>query len=868
MAQLDDQLATLRAQAQAAVQRGDIATANSLGTQAAQLRSQAGPTAAPAAQVSPPPPAPASPPAAPPLRRSGVPTALQPRDRTEQQLFSQAAAQRASGNATGYNHTIRLIAVHRVGQTQGNAGRSMAFGGGVLGPVADYLGAAYDTFLSGQSHGESPDFSTNLTDREAVRRQLAATHPVSSGAGTAATFIATAPLAAAAVPARIAGVTRLAATAAVQGAGMGATSGAEHAQEQNQSAPQAAATVAGETLASAAENAAGAWVLGHVGRVALGSVRALIGNFNPTARGFAALARTDAARGLGLSPANLLASANRLRAATGSEPSPMQIVADAGQRAGNPNSAATVGQLMSRSPRAVATIQAGAEAADAARPAQVAELALPGSTAQGARGAVSAASDQAFAHLNSVTMRTVGRNNPLRSLLTNPDVVRAANAAPPTVRARLGDAMAGNARLTGRDADLLRRYLQRGGVGENGLRYGNVQLGNQLASMIDSASNGRYLPAIAQHAENESRASIAQQALNGSRTVAGRVATNIDPALDRSIPGAPALREGMSAIDTSAQSVRDMARPRAPTPQAEQSAGQEAAAHTIAGAVVGHGGALAYRAARIAAKGIAGISNRQAESVANYLAAQGPDAVNAFTQRLQQARGTAQATAVVRDILARSALGLTAGAVEGEGASDNGAVAAPAAQDTATPTSLSIPSGHVTAADIPQSYIDAMTQRESGGKANASNPNSSAQGAHQFIQSTWLQTIRDHGPELGLGSVAKHIAANGSVDEPAMRERILALRNNAEISGLVVRALTADNANFLAGKLGRSPNAGELYAAHVLGPQGAYHLISAAQSNVANAAAIFPREAAANHNLFYQGRTPLSAAAVLAKLNV
>ena len=76
-------------------------------------------------------------------------------------------------------------------------------------------------------------------------------------------------------------------------------------------------------------------------------------------------------------------------------------------------------------------------------------------------------------------------------------------------------------------------------------------------------------------------------------------------------------------------------------------------------------------------------------------------------------------------------------------------------------------------------FIDKMTVAESGGNAAADNPLSAAFGAHQFIESTWLDTMKKHGPRFGLGHIADQISvtASGSayVTDGAMEVSLLGM---------------------------------------------------------------------------------------------
>lgn len=163
-------------------------------------------------------------------------------------------------------------------------------------------------------------------------------------------------------------------------------------------------------------------------------------------------------------------------------------------------------------------------------------------------------------------------------------------------------------------------------------------------------------------------------------------------------------------------------------------------------------------------------------------------------------------------------------------------------------------------------YLLATAKVESGLNPNASAKTSSAQGLFQFIDRTWLSTLKNAGPSLGYGKYAAAIAqdANGqlSVSDPQMRQKIFALRGDPAANAAMAGAFTRQNASYLAGKLGRPATDGELYMAHFLGASGATKLISlAAQNPGVSAASAFPRAAAANRSIFYDGQGKARSAA-------
>ena len=163
-------------------------------------------------------------------------------------------------------------------------------------------------------------------------------------------------------------------------------------------------------------------------------------------------------------------------------------------------------------------------------------------------------------------------------------------------------------------------------------------------------------------------------------------------------------------------------------------------------------------------------------------------------------------------------------------------------------------------------YLLATAQRESSLDPSAKAGTSSATGLFQFIEQTWLGTMKTAGPSLGLSSYADAISARSdgtyTVADPSAKQAILDLRRDPQIASIMAGALTQKNREALSTSLGREPTSGDLYAAHVLGAKGAATLISSAQGSPARAAALdLPEAAAANRGLFYDrtGRPRTSA---------
>jgi Transglycosylase SLT domain len=153
-------------------------------------------------------------------------------------------------------------------------------------------------------------------------------------------------------------------------------------------------------------------------------------------------------------------------------------------------------------------------------------------------------------------------------------------------------------------------------------------------------------------------------------------------------------------------------------------------------------------------------------------------------------------------------------------------------------------------------YLLTTAKIESNLNPTAQAATSSAKGLYQFIDQTWLATMKATGAALGYGRYADAIsrAADGSyqVADPNLRAQIMTLRNDPTTSAMMAGAFTRANAGALSAAIGRPPTEGELYIAHFLGPDGAGKLVNAAASQPAtNAVTMFPQAAAANQSIFY-----------------
>lgn len=140
--------------------------------------------------------------------------------------------------------------------------------------------------------------------------------------------------------------------------------------------------------------------------------------------------------------------------------------------------------------------------------------------------------------------------------------------------------------------------------------------------------------------------------------------------------------------------------------------------------------------------------------------------------------------------------------------------------------------------DAISGFVNRVIGAESGGNTNAKNPQSTATGLGQFIESTWLSLFRKYYPEE---------ASNMS------RDAILALRTDATKSRALIEAYARENAASLQ-KAGLTVTEANLQLAHFLGPGGAISVLKAAPGTLASS--VLPASAVnANKSILGNGAT-------------
>ncbi len=152
------------------------------------------------------------------------------------------------------------------------------------------------------------------------------------------------------------------------------------------------------------------------------------------------------------------------------------------------------------------------------------------------------------------------------------------------------------------------------------------------------------------------------------------------------------------------------------------------------------------------------------------------------------------------------------------------------------------PVGRFAQGAIDAGDFDAVAGRiigaESGGRSDARNPNSSATGAGQFLDATWLELVGRTRPDLIEGR---------------SQAEVLAMRGDRALAREMVAAYARENAALLSAE-GLPTDPGSLYLAHFLGPGGAAQALRADPGTHVSAV-MTPEQLRANAAVRYGGKS-------------
>jgi hypothetical protein len=164
---------------------------------------------------------------------------------------------------------------------------------------------------------------------------------------------------------------------------------------------------------------------------------------------------------------------------------------------------------------------------------------------------------------------------------------------------------------------------------------------------------------------------------------------------------------------------------------------------------------------------------------------------------------------------------------------------------------------HRTGADFSSLMNKAAT--ESSFNPAAKSKSSSATGLFQFIDSTWLKMVKTHGAKYGLENFAKQIEmkdGKACVGNCKVKDAILNLRKNPELSALMAGEFSTENKRYLENNTQGTVGETEIYLAHFMGAGGAAKFLNQRHDNPDSVASqIFPKAAHANKAVFFDSET-------------
>jgi hypothetical protein len=172
-------------------------------------------------------------------------------------------------------------------------------------------------------------------------------------------------------------------------------------------------------------------------------------------------------------------------------------------------------------------------------------------------------------------------------------------------------------------------------------------------------------------------------------------------------------------------------------------------------------------------------------------------------------------------------------------------------------------------------YLMALADKESSFRTGVKASTSSAQGLFQFIDRTWLETVRSFGAKHGLDQEAAGITVvedRPVVADDSLREKILGLRSEPYVAAVMAAELLKRDAGLIGFKIGRDLTPTEMYLAHFLGLEDAARFIEMRGAKKPRSATkAFPAAARANAAIFFEkkrrGQRGLSVREVYARID-
>lgn len=211
--------------------------------------------------------------------------------------------------------------------------------------------------------------------------------------------------------------------------------------------------------------------------------------------------------------------------------------------------------------------------------------------------------------------------------------------------------------------------------------------------------------------------------------------------------------------------------------------------------------------------------------------------------------------------IVRSERGLTSSQLQANIDTTNAAGTTPGSNALPAPVNAAINTA-ATNYGISASYLNATASREYGSVIGAAakagtpvdygvtGPGGTSTGLFQFNDATWLGLTKDPAVASAIG-----------VTPGMSQQQVLDLRKDPNASVTAGAILAKQNQTQMTNTLGRPVSDAELYMGHFMGATQGVNFINADQTNPqADAATLFPTEAAANPSVFKasDGKTPLT----------